>query len=120
MIEMLSSHLKNKKGTLYGLVKKVCVALTFLLDNIYIDWQFGTKLYKQIMSIPMDTSCLLTDLFLYCYMKAISWCLFLGIRMLKLGKLSTQSLYLDDLLNIDNTYFDGMVNQICPSEQGYQ
>ena len=24
--------------------------------------------------------------------------------------------YLDDLLNIDNTYFEGMVNQINPSE----
>ena len=26
------------------------------------------------------------------------------------------SRYLDDLLNIDNTYFDGMVKQIYPSE----
>ena len=24
--------------------------------------------------------------------------------------------YLDDLLNIDNPYFEGMVNRICPSE----
>ena len=26
------------------------------------------------------------------------------------------SRYLDDLLNIDNPYFEGMVNQICPPE----
>ena len=26
------------------------------------------------------------------------------------------SRYLDDLLNIDKTYFDGMVNHIYPSE----
>ena len=26
------------------------------------------------------------------------------------------SRYLDDLLNIDNNYFDSMVNRICPSE----
>ena len=29
---------------------------------------------------------------------------------------NSRSRYLDDLLNIDNTYFDGMVNQIYPSE----
>ena len=29
---------------------------------------------------------------------------------------NSTSRYLDDLLNIDNTYFDGMVKQIYPSE----
>ena len=29
---------------------------------------------------------------------------------------SSTSRYLDDLLNIDNIYFDGMVIKICPSE----
>ena len=29
---------------------------------------------------------------------------------------SSTSRYLDDLLNIDNPYFEGMVNQIYPSE----
>ena len=29
---------------------------------------------------------------------------------------NSTSRYLDDVLNIDNTYFDGMVNQIYPSE----
>ena len=42
-------------------------ALTFLLDNIYI--RFGSKLYRQIVSIPMGTNCapLVADLFLFCY-----------------------------------------------------
>ena len=35
--------------------QKVCEALTFLLDNIYI--KFGSKLYRQIVSIPMGTNC---------------------------------------------------------------
>ena len=45
----------------------VCEALTFLLDNIYI--RFGSKLYRQIVGIPMGTSCapLVADLFLFCY-----------------------------------------------------
>ena len=29
---------------------------------------------------------------------------------------NSTSRYLDDLLNIDNPYFEGMVNQICPPE----
>ena len=44
--------------------KNVCGALSFLLDNIYI--RFGTKLYRQIVGIPMGTNCapLVADLFL--------------------------------------------------------
>ena len=34
--------------------QKVCEALTFLLDNIYI--RFGSKLYRQIVGIPMGTN----------------------------------------------------------------
>ena len=43
---------------------KVCEALTFLLDNIYI--RFGSKLYRQIVGIPMGTNCapIVADLFL--------------------------------------------------------
>ena len=45
----------------------MCEALTFLLDNIYI--RFGSKLYRQIVGIPMGTNCarLVADLFLFCY-----------------------------------------------------
>ena len=35
--------------------QKVCKALTFLLDNIYI--RFGSKLDRQIGGIPMGTNC---------------------------------------------------------------
>ena len=36
--------------------QNVCDALTFLLDNIFI--RVGTKLYRQIVGIPMGTSVL--------------------------------------------------------------
>ena len=44
-------------------VNKLCS----LLDNIYI--RFGSKLYRQIVGIPMGTNCapLVADLFLFCY-----------------------------------------------------
>ena len=47
--------------------QNVCNALTFLLDNIFI--RFGTKLYRQVVGIPMGTSCapLAADLFLFWY-----------------------------------------------------
>ena len=56
----------HKNYTLWT-CQKVCEALTFLLDNIYI--RFGTKLFRQIVGIPMGTNCapLVADLFLFCY-----------------------------------------------------
>ena len=48
--------------------QNVCDALSFLLDNIY--FRFGTKLYRQIVGIPMGTNCapLVADLFLLAHL----------------------------------------------------
>ena len=45
----------------------MCDALLYLLDDIFII--FGSKLYRQIVSIPMGTNCapLVADLFLFFY-----------------------------------------------------
>ena len=45
--------------------QKMCDALHYLLDNIFI--RFGSKLYRQIVGIPMGTNCapLVADLFLF-------------------------------------------------------
>ena len=47
--------------------QKMCDALHYLLDDILI--RFGSKLYRQIVVIPMGTNCahLVADLFLFCY-----------------------------------------------------
>ena len=47
--------------------QKMCDALNYLLDNIFI--RFGSKLYRQIVGIPMGTNCapLVADWFLFCY-----------------------------------------------------
>ena len=47
--------------------QNVCDALTFLLDNIII--RFGTKLYRQVVGIPIGTNCapIVAELFLFCY-----------------------------------------------------
>ena len=51
-----------KKFNLWS-YQKVCEALTFLSDIIYI--RFGSKLYRQIVGISMGTKCvpLVADLF---------------------------------------------------------
>ena len=47
--------------------QKMCDTLHYLLDNILI--RFCSKLYKQIISIPMGINCalLVVDLILFCY-----------------------------------------------------
>ena len=91
-------------------------ALIFLLDNIYI--RFGTKLYRQIAGIPMGTNhaLLVADLFLFCYESDFMMSLSADKDAEIIKAFNSLSRYLDNPLNIDNTYFDGMVKQIYPSE----
>ena len=91
-------------------------ALTFLLDNIYI--RFGSKLYRQIVGIPMGTNCapLVADLFLFCYERDFMLSLSEDNQSDVIEALNSTSRYLDDLLNIDNNFSNSMVNRIYPSE----
>ena len=96
--------------------QKVCDALVYLLDNIFI--RFRTKLYRQTIGIPIGFNCapLAADLFLFCnerdFMKSLSRKNQAGI----IEAFNSTSRYLDDLLNIDNIYFDQMVDRIYPTE----
>ena len=94
----------------------ICDALTFLLDNIFI--RFGTKLYRQVVGIPMGTNCapLVADLFLFCYERDFMMSLSDDKQADVINAFNTTSRYLDDILNINNVYFDNMVSQIYPSE----
>ena len=96
--------------------QNVCDALSFLLDNIYI--RFGTKLYTQSVGIPMGTNCapLVADLFLFCYEREFMKTICNDNQADIIKAFNTMSRYLDDLLNIDNPYFEGMVNQIHPPD----
>ena len=89
--------------------QNVCDALSYLLDNTYI--RFGTKLYGQIVGIPMGTNCAplvhVADLFLYCYERDFMDSLNHDNQADVIEALNSTSRYLDDLLNIDNSYFEG-------------
>ena len=80
--------------------QNVCDALTFLLDNIFIP--FGTKLYRQVVGIPMGTNCapLVADLFLVCYERDFMMSLSDDKQADVIDAFNTTSRYLDDILNI--------------------
>ena len=66
----------------------------------------------------MGTNCapLVADLFLFCYERDFMMSLSDDKQADVIDALNTTSRYLDDILNINNVYFDNMVNQIYPSE----
>ena len=84
--------------------------------NIFI--RFGSKLYRQIVDIPMGTNCapLVADLFLFCYERDFMLSLSDDNQADIIEAFNSASRYLDDLLNIDNPYFEQMVGQIYPPE----
>ena len=66
----------------------------------------------------MGTNCapLVADLFLFCYERDFMKNLSSDNQGDVIRAFNLMSRYLDDLLNIDNPYFEGMVNQIHPSD----
>ena len=66
----------------------------------------------------MGTNCapLVADLFLFCYERDFMLSLSEDNQSGIIESFNSTSRYLDDLLNIDNNCFGGMVNRIYPSE----
>ena len=66
----------------------------------------------------MDTNCapLVADLFLFCYERDFMLSLSDNNQTDIIEAFNPTSRYLDDLLNIDNHYFEQMVGQIYPNE----
>ena len=94
----------------------MCEALTYLLDTILI--RFGTKLYRQILGIPMGTNCasFIADLLLFCYRRDSMAFLSCNKKAEIIKAIYSTPRYLVDLLNITNPYFEGMVCGIYPPE----
>ena len=87
-----------------------CPCLSFI--------RFGTKLYIQTIGTPMGTNCapLVADLFTFCYERDFMRFLSRENQADIIEAFNSTSRYLDDLLNIDNIYFDQMVDRIYPTE----
>ena len=82
--------------------QKVCDALHYLLDNIFI--RFGSKLYRPIVGIPMDSNCAprVVDLFLFCYERDFM----LSLSADVVEAFNSTARYLDDVLIIDNPFLN--------------
>ena len=106
---MASHFAKNKFWNLGEKTLSECMRclILSLLDNIYI--RFGTKLYRQIVGIPMVTNWPLTQLiYFYTATKEISCILLTMTIKLMLSRPLIRLLG----TSIGNPYFEGMVNQI--------
>ena len=95
---------------------EVCTALHYLLDNIFV--RYGDTVYRQIIGIPMGTNCapLIADLFLYCYESNFMLSLKRDSQADVIAAFNNTSRYLDDILNLDNPFFDSMYTSIYPKE----
>ena len=107
---------KNPKKYHAWSCQNVRDALTFLLNNIFI--QFGAKLYRQLVGNSICTNCapLVADLSLLCCERDFMMSLSDDKQADIMDTFKITSRYLDDILNIDNVYFDNMVSKIYPSE----
>ena len=94
----------------------MCDALNYLLNNIFI--RFSSKLYRQIVGIPMGTNCdpLIADMFLICYERDFMLSLSDNNQTDIIEAFNSTSRYVVDLLDIDNPYYEQMLGQIYPTK----
>ena len=101
--------------------QKVCDALVYLLDNILLDLElnfidillvFQLLVFRWVLIVLL----LLQICFFFCYERDFMMSLSRENQADIIEAFNSTSRYLDDLLNIDNIYFDQMVDRIYPTE----
>ena len=110
------THDINGGGDNMFTADNICEMIEFLIDNIFV--QFGGRLFRQVIGIPMGTNCapLLADLFLYSYENE-----FLD-NMIRSGhrrlarSFNLCYRYIDDLIVFKNNKFLDYLKEIYPSQ----
>ena len=110
------THDINGGGDNMYTADNICKMIEFLIDNIFV--QFGGRLFRQVIGIPMGTNCapLLADLFLYSYENE-----FLD-NMIRSGhrrlarSFNLCYRYIDDLIVFNNKKFLDYLKEIYPSQ----
>ena len=99
-----------------GLIKTFVKPLFIFWIIFFI--RFGAKRYEQIIGIPIETNCapLVADLFLFCYERDFMKSLSQENQADIIEAFNSTSRYLDGVLNIDNIYFEHMIDRIYPYE----
>ena len=103
--------LEKPKNIMVGHVKMVRCTDLFARQHFYSIW------HQAVQTSSWDSCGLLVaDSFLFCYERDFMMSLSDDKQADVNEAFNTTSRYLDDILNINNVYFDNMVNQIYPSE----
>ena len=102
--------------TIYGLVKKSVMPLFIFWITFSLDLELN--FIDNLLVFQMGTNCapLVADLFLFCYERDFMRSLSRENQADIIEAFNSTSRYLDALLNIDNIYFDQMVDCIYPTE----
>ena len=110
------THDINGGGDNMYTADNICKMIEFLIDNIFV--QFGGRLFRQAIGIPMGTNCapLLADLFLYSYENEFLDNVVRGghRRLARLFNLCYR--YIDDLIVFNNKKFLDYLKEIYPSQ----
>ena len=107
------SLLQTIEGINFGLFRMyVTPYVSYFLDKIYI--RFGNTLYRQIVGIPMGTNFapLVTDFILFCCERDVMTSLSDDNQADIIEAFNSTARYLEDLLNVDNPYFEEIVNHL--------
>ena len=109
-----TDDINNDKGY-YFTCRNLSSAIEYLINNIFVC--FGTKVYRQVIGIPMGTNCapLLADLFLHTYeyefiINKLKTDINVALQFNKTFR------YIDDLLSINNSNFGKFIKEIYPPE----
>ena len=90
----------------------IITVLEFLVDNIFV--VFAGKVLQQIIGIPKGTNCapLPADIFLNSYEAEFIQVLLLAGRKRLASQFNFTYKYIDDVLSINNPYFENYLGQI--------
>ena len=97
-------------------MKMYVILSLFLLTTFLLDWD--TLHAGKPLVIPMGTNCapFIVDLFLFGYERDFMVSVSLDTQCDAINAFNNTSSYLDDILNIDNPFFDSIICKVYPPE----
>ena len=109
------THDINGGGDNMFAADSICKMIEFLIDNIFV--QFGGRLFRQVIGIPMGTNCapLLADLFLYSYENEFLDNMIRNGHRRLARSFNLCYRYIDDLIVFNNKKFLDYLKYIHPS-----
>ena len=110
------THDINGGGDNMYTADNICKMIEFLIDNIFV--QFGGRLFRQVIGIPMGTNCapLLADLFLHSFENEFLDCMVGGGHRRLARSFNLCYRYIDDLIVFNSKKFLDYLKEIYPSQ----